>query len=113
MVVPGKVHQRAAWVLHLQALLLSAAGAAQVVVSGEVLRPWLAEGGVAPGACACAPDAAYGGLLKLFSLNDYLGLSTHPAVCQAAADAALLFGSGARASPVSQRLLCCRAHVFC
>ena len=63
-------------------------------MSGEVLRPWLAEGGVAPGACAGAPDATHGGLLKLFSLNDYLGLSTHPAVCQAAADAALLFGSG-------------------
>lgn len=82
-----------------------------MVVSGEVLRPWLAEGGVAPEACAGAPDAAHGGLLKLFSLNDYLGLSTHPAVCQAAADAALLFGSGARAprlegfSAAEQRLL--------
>ena len=84
-------------VLRLRAMLLSVAGAAQVAVSGEVLRPWLAEGGVAPEARAGAPDGANGGLLKLFSLNDYLGLSTHPAVCQAAADAALLFGSGARA----------------
>lgn len=33
--------------------------------------------------------------VKLFSLNDYLGLSTHPAVCRAAADAALACGNGA------------------
>ncbi len=32
--------------------------------------------------------------IKLFSLNDYLGLSTHPAVRQAAADAALQCGNG-------------------
>lgn len=65
---------------------------------GQVLQPWLAEGGAAPAAGSDrAPDAADGGVLKLFSLNDYLGLSTHPAVCQAAADAALLFGSGAAA----------------
>lgn len=33
-------------------------------------------------------------VVKLFSLNDYLGLSTHPAVRQAAADAALQCGNG-------------------
>jgi 7-keto-8-aminopelargonate synthetase-like enzyme len=32
--------------------------------------------------------------IKLFSLNDYLGLSTHPAVRQAAANAALQCGNG-------------------
>ncbi|KAL4856178.1 8-amino-7-oxononanoate synthase [Chlorella vulgaris] len=36
--------------------------------------------------------------IKLFSLNDYLGLSTHPAVRQAAANAALLCGNGPRSS---------------
>ncbi len=70
----------------------------QVIVPGQVLQPWLAEGGAAPAEGGDgAPDAADGGVLKLFSLNDYLGLSTHPAVCQAAADAALLFVSGAPA----------------
>lgn len=37
-------------------------------------------------------------VVKLFSLNDYLGLSTHPAVRQAAADAALQCGNGPRSS---------------
>ena len=32
--------------------------------------------------------------LKLFSLNDYMGLSQHPAICQAAADAAVHCGMG-------------------
>lgn len=32
--------------------------------------------------------------LKLFSLNDYLGLSTHPTVCKAVAEAALSTGNG-------------------
>ena len=32
--------------------------------------------------------------LKLFSLNDYMGLSQHPAICKAAADAATQCGMG-------------------
>lgn len=32
--------------------------------------------------------------IKLFSLNDYLGLSSHPDVRAAAADAALKYGNG-------------------
>ena len=68
----------------------------QVIAPGDVLRPWLAEGGAAP---ELGSEAADGAVLKLFSLNDYLGLSTHPAVCQAAADAALLYGSGAGDRP--------------
>jgi 7-keto-8-aminopelargonate synthetase-like enzyme len=36
--------------------------------------------------------------LRLFSGNDYLGLSVHPAVRSAAAEAALEFGMGPRAS---------------
>lgn len=39
--------------------------------------------------------------VKLFCLNDYLGLSSHPAVRQAAADAALQYGNGPRASPLA------------
>lgn len=33
--------------------------------------------------------------MKLFSLNDYLGLSTHPQVCLAAAKASAMHGMGA------------------
>ncbi len=33
-------------------------------------------------------------MIRLFSMNDYLGLSTHPTVCKAVSDAALLMGSG-------------------
>lgn len=36
--------------------------------------------------------------VKLFSLNDYLGLSTHPEVCAAASQAALAYGNGPRSS---------------
>ncbi|EIE27590.1 PLP-dependent transferase [Coccomyxa subellipsoidea C-169] len=36
--------------------------------------------------------------LKLFSTNDYLGLSTHVALRRAAADAAMLYGLGPRSS---------------
>jgi len=32
--------------------------------------------------------------LKLFSLNDYMGLSQHPAICKAAAEAATHCGMG-------------------
>lgn len=38
--------------------------------------------------------------LKLFSLNDYLGLASHPDVCAAAAAAAAVFGMGPRSSAV-------------
>lgn len=50
-----------------------------------------------PPASATLPSLAEAGdlqTIKLFSLNDYLGLSTHPAVRQAAADAALQCGNG-------------------
>ena len=50
-----------------------------------------------PPASASLPSLADAGdlrIVKLFSLNDYLGLSTHPAVRQAAADAALQCGNG-------------------
>jgi len=38
--------------------------------------------------------------LKLFSLNDYLGLASHPEVCEAAASAAATYGMGPRSSAV-------------
>ena len=38
--------------------------------------------------------------LKLFSLNDYLGLASHPDVCQAAALAASSVGGGAYATAI-------------
>ncbi|GAX79251.1 hypothetical protein CEUSTIGMA_g6691.t1 [Chlamydomonas eustigma] len=38
--------------------------------------------------------------LKLFSLNDYLGLASHPEVCKAAAEAALKLGMGPRSSAI-------------
>eukprot|EP00798_Chlamydomonas_sp_ICE-L_P009703 gene9703-7570_t len=38
--------------------------------------------------------------LRLFSLNDYLGLGSHPEVCQAAATALLKVGMGPRSSAI-------------
>jgi 8-amino-7-oxononanoate synthase len=38
--------------------------------------------------------------LTLFSLNDYLGLASHPEVCQAAASASLHLGMGPRSSAI-------------
>lgn len=62
----------------------------QVLVSGEVLASWISDGGGRP-----SKDVLqHGGAVKLFSTNDYLGLSTHPAVRQAASDAAMLYGLG-------------------
>eukprot|EP00887_Chlorella_sp_A99_P001839 scaffold19.g1839.t1 len=76
----------------------------EVSVTATDLEAWLA--GEAP---ARAPPSLGGTLpsmahrpdvrtIKLFSLNDYLGLSTHPAVCMAAAQAALACGNGPRSS---------------
>ena len=62
----------------------------QVLAPGEVLASWISEGGGQPG----DEVAQHGGAVKLFSTNDYLGLSTHPAVRRAAADAAMLYGMG-------------------
>ncbi len=88
--------------------------AAQVLITHKVLSDWLAEcpghhvdqhsGGIrlpyAPTAqleaAGTAALAAPPGMqrLRLFSLNDYLGLSTHPDVRRAAAEAALSHGMG-------------------
>ena len=54
--------------------------------------PGLQDGGTS------APDAALGVRVRLFSTNDYLGLSSHPAVRAAYAAGSSLAGSGPRAS---------------
>jgi hypothetical protein len=85
----------------------------QVVAPGPVLASWLGESEGAPGSIspqgphgALVPQgtagaqgpqgepARSGGVIRLFSMNDYLGLSTHPAVCRAISEAAAVMGSG-------------------
>jgi len=89
--------------------------ACQVLITEQVLSEWLAEcpgdhvdqhsdSNSLPGArtaqleavSAAAALAAPPGTrrLRLFSLNDYLGLSTHPDVRRAASEAALSHGMG-------------------
>ena len=90
---------------------------AQVAVSAEILQPWQAEGDARNASLSGSQvdlillllastrsrrtpaqqmvlSIAQDALLQLFSLNDYLGLSTHPKVCQAAAKAARATGMG-------------------
>ena len=71
----------------------------QVLIPGEVLAPWIEEGGGRPSEEA----AETGGVLRLFSTNDYMGLSTHAAVREAASRAALLYGMGASWPPARRR----------
>lgn len=47
--------------------------------------------------------------LKLFSLNDYMGLSAHPRVCLAGARAAANFGMGEPTAELGMRPLQCTA----
>ena len=61
-----------------------------MLVPGDVLAPWIEDGG----GHACQEVTQHGGALRLFSTNDYLGLSTHLALRRAAADAAMLYGVG-------------------
>ncbi len=68
----------------------------QVLVPGDVLAPWIEDGG----GHACQDVIQHGGALKLFSTNDYLGLSTHVALRRAAADAAMLYGLGVTQPPL-------------
>ena len=53
---------------------------------------------------ADAPDRLR--TVRLFSLNDYLGLSTHPAVRQAVADAALQCGNGEKGIECAHAQMC-------
>lgn len=63
----------------------------QVLIAPDVLQAWTEE---------CTPHRnldlpSNASALKLFSSNDYMGLSSHPAVARAAADAVLRHGMGA------------------
>ncbi|KAL4451868.1 hypothetical protein ABPG75_007530 [Micractinium tetrahymenae] len=82
--------------------------AVEAAVSQADIDAWVA--GCPPASLAGTSSSAAGAALpslaespdlrtiKLFSLNDYLGLSTHPAVRRAAAEAALQCGNGPRSS---------------
>ncbi|PSC69499.1 8-amino-7-oxononanoate synthase isoform A [Micractinium conductrix] len=76
--------------------------AVEVGISQADIDAWIAGQPPAssPGAAPLPALADAPGLrtIKLFSLNDYLGLSTHPAVRRAAAEAALQCGNGPRSS---------------
>lgn len=54
--------------------------------------------------------------LKLFSLNDYMGLSQHPAICRAAGDTAVQCGMGTCCPCITKATLpaaALRFHVDC
>ena len=61
----------------------------QVVVARDVLSDWVAEAGL-----DLPPEAANGLPVRLFSTNDYLGLSCHPSVRAEASHAVSLCGMG-------------------
>ncbi len=64
----------------------------QVTLDGAVLQAWMSDDATAPGV-ASEPDMQLHSV-RMFATNDYLGLSTHVRVRQAAADAAMKYGSG-------------------
>ncbi|GAQ79440.1 7-keto-8-aminopelargonic acid synthase [Klebsormidium nitens] len=74
--------------------------AVEVSVSDGTIQSWLS--GTATSGTEEDQSTASGCLtrLRLFSGNDYLGLSSHPAVRAAAAQAAMEYGMGPRASPL-------------
>jgi 8-amino-7-oxononanoate synthase len=76
---------------------LPGASSVHVRIAQAGLDAWLAD---APPPPPGAPAAAAGPLrqLTLFSLNDYLGLATHPAVRGAWAAAGAAYGAGPRSS---------------
>lgn len=69
---------------------------------------WNSCSGSASASCSSSTTSASAGVgpstsfrkLKLFSLNDYLGLASHQDVCSAAASAALAWGNGPRSSGI-------------
>uniref|UniRef100_A0A8R7P6R9 Aminotransferase class I/classII large domain-containing protein n=1 Tax=Triticum urartu TaxID=4572 RepID=A0A8R7P6R9_TRIUA len=67
--------------------------AVEIRLDRATLHQWLAEGGEASG-----QEEELGEKLILFSGNDYMGLSSHPAVREAAAKAAQEYGMGPRGS---------------
>ncbi|XP_008803821.2 8-amino-7-oxononanoate synthase isoform X2 [Phoenix dactylifera] len=71
--------------------------AVEVEIEEPTFREWLNEL-TSPGGESIGKDEKVGGKLLLFSGNDYLGLSSHPAVRKAAAKAAQDLGMGPRGS---------------
>lgn len=67
----------------------------QVQITEAELQAWLAD---AKPACNLNTSSQSLTTVKLFSLNDYLGLSTHPEICAASSQAALAYGNGPRSS---------------
>ena len=95
---------------------LPALSPVHVRVPDATLRAWLADAhdlGETAFAAAAGSSSRVGGedpppsrVVRLFSSNDYLGLSAHPSVRLAAADAALRLGAG----PRSSALVCGYTH---
>ena len=69
----------------------------EVVVPAATFQAWLADAASTGEEVPEEADGA-GHRVRLFSTNDYLGLSSHPAVRAAQAQASSRFGSGPRAS---------------
>lgn len=97
----------------------SASSPMEVRVAPETMRAWLAgEDDLGASTFSSAPEDSGHGLqqqqrgggrwcsLRLFSSNDYLGMSSHPDVRAAAASAASRWGSG----PRSSALVCGYTH---
>lgn len=63
-----------------------------MTLDGGVLQAWMSDDATALGVAPTADTQLHS--LRMFATNDYLGLSTHVRVRQAAAEAALKYGSG-------------------
>ena len=77
--------------------LLPHESAVEVLLPGDHLNAWASQH---PPPSIRSFDSIGLQRVKLFSLNDYLGLSNHVSVRNAYSEAALKFGSGPRASPL-------------
>jgi 7-keto-8-aminopelargonate synthetase-like enzyme len=63
-----------------------------VTLDAAVLQAWMSDDASEPGVAPNTDMQLHS--LRMFATNDYLGLSTHVRVRQAAAEAALKYGSG-------------------
>lgn len=71
----------------------------EVLVSRDVVQHWGQDRSQSNARASAGPGSELVPL-RLFSLNDYMGLSQHPRVCKAAAEAAERFGMGPRSSAI-------------